>query len=372
MYPALAVLEALNKSQHVDSEPDAALEVLWVGSRGGMEAELVERVGVPYRSIPAAGLHGVGLRAFPDNIRALFHGYKAARQILDEYQPDALFFTGGYVAAPMAVAGRYMTRKETRPRIVTFVPDIEPGLALKALIRFSDQIAVSAVDTQEYLPPTIQVDVTGYPIRDHLRSWKRQRGEQFFNLDPDMPTLLVFGGSHGARSINQALIAVLPELLSIIQVIHISGTHDWTAVAENHKALEAKIPAPIFQHYHPMEYLHEMGAALSAADLVLCRAGASTLGEFPSFSLPAILVPYPYAWRYQQVNAEYLAQRGAAEIIQDGDLSALLLPTVLRLIEDRQTLAEMSAKMSSLVRASAADDIARMIRNLPASERGLQ
>ena len=121
-----------------------------------------------------------------------------------------------------------------------------------------------------------------------------------------------------------------------------------------------------------MEYLHEMGAALSAADLVLCRAGASTLGEFPSFSLPAILVPYPYAWRYQQVNAEYLAQRGAAEIIQDEDLSALLLPTVLRLIEDRQTLAEMSAKMSSLVRASAADDIARMIRNLPASERGLQ
>jgi UDP-N-acetylglucosamine--N-acetylmuramyl-(pentapeptide) pyrophosphoryl-undecaprenol N-acetylglucosamine transferase len=115
-----------------------------------------------------------------------------------------------------------------------------------------------------------------------------------------------------------------------------------------------------------------MGAALSAADLVLCRAGASSLGEFPAFALPAILVPYPHAWRYQQVNAEYLAQRGAAEIIQDKDLSALLLPTVLRLIKDRQTLAEMSAKISSLAKVNAADDIARIIRNLPASERGLQ
>ena len=372
MYPALAVLEALNKSQHVDSEPDAALEVLWVGSRGGMEAELVERVGVPYKSIPAAGLHGVGLRALPNNLRALCHGYKSARQILDEYQPDALFFTGGYVAAPVAIAGRYMTGKAARPRIVTFVPDIEPGLALKVLIRFSDQVAVSAADTREYLPAAIQADFTGYPIREHLRSWTRQRGEQYFDLDPDMPTLLVFGGSRGARSINQALIAVLPELLSTVQIIHISGTHDWAVVTDNRQTLEAKIPAPIFQRYHASAYLHEMGAALSAADLVLCRAGASSLGEFPAFALPAILVPYPYTWRYQQVNAEYLAQRGAAEIIQDDDLSAMLLPTVLRLIRSRQTLAEMSAKMSSMARASAADDIARIIRNLPAGERGLQ
>ena len=372
MYPALAVLEALNKSQHVKPDPDAALEVLWVGSRGGMEAELVERVGVPYKSIPAAGLHGVGLRALPNNLRALYHGYKAARQILNEYQPDALFFTGGYVAAPVAIAGRYMTRKAARPRIVTFVPDIEPGLALKALVRISDQVAVSAADTQEYLPTAIQADVTGYPIREHLRSWTRQRGERFFDLDPDMPTLLVFGGSRGARSINQVLLDVIPELLSTVQVIHISGTHDWGAVAEYSQALEAKIPEPIFQRYHARAYLHEMGAALSAADLVLCRAGASSLGEFPAFAIPAILVPYPYAWRYQQVNAEYLAQRGAAEIIQDEDLSAKLLPTVLRLIKDRQTLTEMSANMSSLTRASAADDIARLICNLPASERGLQ
>jgi len=315
---------------------------------------LVERVGVPYKSIPAAGLHGVGLRALPNNLRALYHGYKAARQILEEYQPDALFFTGGYVAAPMAIAGRYMTGKAARPRIVTFIPDIEPGLALKAVIRFSDQVVVSAAATQDFLPSAIQAKVTGSPIREHLRSWTRQRGEQFF--DP----------------INQALIAVLPELLSTLQVIHISGTHDWAEVAENHQALEAKIPAPIFQRYHVREYLHEMGAALSAADLVLCRAGASSLGEFPAFALPAILVPYPYAWRYQQVNAEYLAQRGAAEIIQDKDLSALLLPTVLRLIKDRQTLSEMSVKMSSLAKVNAAHDIARIIRNLPASERGLQ
>ncbi len=372
MYPALAVLEALNKTQNHVSAADAASEVLWVGSRGGMEAELVGRVGVPYKSIPAAGLHGVGLRALPNNLRALFYGYKASRQILAEYRPDTLFFTGGYVAAPMAIAGRYMTGNIDRPRIVTFVPDIEPGLALKALIRFSDHVAVAAPDTQGYLPPAVQAEITGYPVREHLQSWTRQRGVQHFNLDPDIPTILVFGGSRGARSINRALMAALPTLLSSVQVIHISGTHDWTTVDENRQTLQATLPDVIFQHYHAMEYLHQMGAALSAADLVICRAGASALGEFPAFALPAILVPYPYAWRYQQVNAEYLAQRGAAEIIQDEDLSAMLLPTILRLFEDRQTLAEMGTKMSSLAKASAADDIARIIRKIPLEKRGLQ
>jgi undecaprenyldiphospho-muramoylpentapeptide beta-N-acetylglucosaminyltransferase len=371
VYPALAVLEALNKTQNHVSAADAVSDVLWVGSRGGMEAELVGRVGVPYKSIPAAGLHGVGLRALPKNLRALFLGFKASRQILAEYRPDTLFFTGGYVAAPMAIAGRYMTGNIDRPRIVTFVPDIEPGLALKVLIRFSDRVAVSAPDTQGYFPPAVQADITGYPVRENLRSWTRQRGVQHFNLDPGIPTILVFGGSRGARSINQALMAALPALLSSVQVIHISGTDDWSTVDEYRRGLKAKVPDSTFQRYHAIEYLHQMGAALSAADLVICRAGASSLGEFPAFALPAILVPYPYAWRYQQVNAEYLAQRGAAEIIQDKDLSAMLLPTILRLVEDRQTLAEMGEKMSSFVKANAADDIARIIRTISLEKRGL-
>ncbi len=134
MYPALSVLDALG---------NRISEILWVGSEGGMEAELVTRRNLPYRAIPAAGLHGVGLRSLPGNISRLAKGTRASSRILAEFQPDVLFFTGGYVAAPMAYAGR-------RFPITLYVPDIEPGLALKFLARFADSIALTAAESETY------------------------------------------------------------------------------------------------------------------------------------------------------------------------------------------------------------------------------
>jgi UDP-N-acetylglucosamine:LPS N-acetylglucosamine transferase len=134
VYPALAVLEAL-KNKHPNVDP------LWVGGEGGMEEELVKRAGIPYRSIPAAGVHGVGLRALPGNLCQTYARHFRSRRILREFKPDVLFFTGGYVAAPMAVAGRSLP-------IVLYVPDIEPGLALKFLAYFADIITVTAPDSK--------------------------------------------------------------------------------------------------------------------------------------------------------------------------------------------------------------------------------
>ncbi len=130
VYPALAVHSALTSQQ-----PKS--EILWVGGEGGMEEELVKRAGIPYRSIPAAGVHGVGLRALPGNVAKLTRGVLASRRILREFKPDVLFFTGGFVAAPMAVAGMKVPT-------ALYVPDIEPGLALKFLSRFADVITVTA------------------------------------------------------------------------------------------------------------------------------------------------------------------------------------------------------------------------------------
>jgi UDP-N-acetylglucosamine--N-acetylmuramyl-(pentapeptide) pyrophosphoryl-undecaprenol N-acetylglucosamine transferase len=131
---------------------------------------------------------------------------------------------------------------------------------------------------------------------------------QALHLDPALPVLLVFGGSKGARSINRALLEALPGLLPEMQVLHISGNLDWPEVEAARSALSTGEAAAWAERYHAFPYLHdEMGAALAAADLVVARAGASTLGEFPALGLPAILVPYPHAWRYQKVNADYLA-----------------------------------------------------------------
>ncbi len=350
MYPALAVLEALT-SQHPN------LETLWVGGEGGMEEELVKRAGIPYRSVPAAGVHGVGLRALPGNIAKLTRGVMASRRILREFKPDVLFYTGGFVAAPMAVAGRSIPT-------VLYVPDIEPGLALKFLSRFSDRVAVTTLDSKKYFPRPERVVVTGYPLRADLSNWSREKATQRFGLDSAKPTLLVTGGSKGARSINMAVLHHLKELLEVAQVIHITGSLDWPVVE---KAAQ-ELPAHLQSRYHAMSYSHEMGAALAAADLVISRAGASSLGEYPFFGLPAILVPYPYAWRYQKVNADFLAERNAAVILQDELLEDKLLSTIKDLLLNKNKLEAMRIAVKKLSHPNAASVIASQLVELAGAQ----
>lgn len=315
-----------------------------------MEEELVKRAGIPYRSIPAAGLHGVGLRLLPGNLVKLTRGILASRRILRQFKPDALFFTGGFVAAPMALAGMNIPT-------VLYVPDIEPGLALKFLAHFADVIAVTTDDSKKYFRHPERIVVSGYPLRADLLNWPREKALSYFGLDAALPTLLVTGGSKGARSINQAVIKNLPDLLGMAQVIHISGALDWEVVQSSAQAL----PAPLRSRCRVMPYLHEMGAALAAADLVLSRAGASTLGEYPFFGLPAVLVPYPYAWRYQKVNADFLAVRHAAVVLQDELLGEKLLPVLKDLLLNEQKREAMRAAMKTLARPNASSVIARRL-----------
>jgi len=346
VYPALAVLQALSK--------DNSHTLLWVGGEGGMEAALVTRQGLPYRAIPAAGIHGVGLRALPGNLLRLLRGTLAARRIVNEFSPDVLFFTGGYVAVPMALAaGR-------RPRLL-YVPDIEPGLALKALARLASHIAITAPASQRYFNRRTPLTVTGYPTRADLANWTRATGRETFNIPQEAKLVLVFGGSKGARSINRALAAILPQLLNDAHVLHISGELDWPEV----QAQQQSLPADLTARYHAFPYLHEqMGAALAAADLAVCRAGASTLGELPLFGLPAILVPYPYAWRYQSVNAAYLVEQGAARLVRDEALNTELLPGLQTLLQDAAQRQRMSKAMQALAHPQAAQTLADLLLQL--------
>jgi undecaprenyldiphospho-muramoylpentapeptide beta-N-acetylglucosaminyltransferase len=344
VYPAVTVLEALN----LDSD-----SVLWVGGRGGIEETLVTRREIPFKAIPAAGVHGVGLKRLPGNIWKLAKGFFSSLRILRVFKPDVLLFTGGYVAFPMAVAAL------RRPSLL-YVPDIEPGLALKALARFAKRIALTTETSAAYFPNKSKLTVTGYPVRPGLKEWTKEKALDYFGFTSDLPTLAVAGGSKGARSINMALIKVLPQLLEKMQIIHLTGHLDWEVVNENSKSLTTAQD----KRYQAFPYLHEMGATLAAADLIVSRAGASTLGEYPLFGLPAILVPYPYAWRYQKVNASYLEDRGAAVILRDEDLDAKLLDQVTALMGNRKKLIRMSRAMSALATPEAAFKIAAMISEM--------
>jgi len=324
--------------------------VLWVGSQGGLEANLIQRAGIPYREIPAAGVHGIAWYQLPKNIFKLLQGFFESRKILSEFHPEGIFFTGGFVAIPMAFAAQKV------PKIV-FVPDIEPGLALKVLARLADTIAVTVEESKKYLPSGKPIRVTGYPVRTDLFEWSKGKALDWLGLDPNMPVVLVFGGSRGAHSINMAVLNILGDLLENAQVIHISGKLDWEQVQNAYEAL----PANLRSYYHPFEYLHEMGAALAAADMVISRAGASTLGEYPLFGIPAVLVPYPYAWRYQIQNAEYLENHNAAIVIQNEDINKVLLPTIQTLLSDPEKLHKMKNAMVELGIQDAARKIGQLI-----------
>ncbi len=175
VYPALAVLQAL-RSRIDGSGVTQELTILWVGGVDGMEADLVKRAGVPFRAIPAAGVHGVGLRALPGNLWRLGRGYLAARRVLREFRPQVLLFTGGYVAVPVALAARLNLKAKERPRSLVYVPDIEPGLALKTLIRFADQVAVTNEKSRTLIAGRPAVRVSGYPVTKRFE--RREQGKR--------------------------------------------------------------------------------------------------------------------------------------------------------------------------------------------------
>ena len=328
--------------------------MLYVGGEGGVEQRLVTRAGLRFVGVPAGGVHGLASWQAVQNIVKLMQGWGAAYRMGRQERPSALFATGGYASAPVALAAWIL-----RVPILVYLPDIEPGWAVRFIARLAARVAVTVEDSRSYFPAR-KVVVTGYPVRGEFQGLERAGARASLGLSPGDPVLLVLGGSRGARGINQALSGVLEQVLEMAQVVHVSGELDWPWVAERRGALSAALKA----RYHAFSYLHEMGSALAAADLAVCRAGASTLGELPFFGLPAVLVPYPHAWRYQRVNAEWLAGRGAAVQLDDERLSDELLPTVRRLLSDRAALAEMAERMQVLAHPDAAARLATELRRL--------
>ena len=320
-----------------------------------MTEGLVARAGLPFLGIPAGGMHGVGLSRALRNVWRLAQGLLASWRALRSERPAALLTTGGYVSGPVAVAAWLR-----RVPILLFLPDIEPGQSFRFIGRLAARIGVTVEDSRAFFPAH-KVVVTGYPLRAEVTRWERTTARQTLGLSSDEAVLLVFGGSRGARSINRALLAHLSELLAEAQVVHISGRLDWEEVA----AAQGTLPETLRARYHPFPYLHEeMGAALASADVVVSRAGASVLGEFPYFGLPAILVPYPYAWRYQKINAEWLARRGAALVVKDAQLPERLVPTVRDLLNDEAQRVVMAEAARSLARPDAAQQLANLLLSL--------
>lgn len=319
-----------------------------------MESKLVAaaRLGFAgYHQVLAGPIHGVNPLRMGISLLKLAAGTGQSLSLLRRIQPQVILLTGGWANFPVALAANLL-----RIPIVIYLPDIEPGLTIKVLQRLARTVAVTAAPSLRFFPDGKAV-VTGYPLQNDRLCADRDMARAHFRLDPDRKTLLVFGGSRGARSINIALGNSLGRLLAAdLQIIHITGELDWARAQQQMGGLAGH------PHYHAFAYLHaEMGLAFAAADLAICRAGASALAELPAFALPAILAPYPYAWRYQKVNADYLSQRGAAVRLDDEDMPAKLGDLVLELLNDEARMTALRTKSRALANQDGADNVARLL-----------
>ncbi len=260
--------------------------MLCVGSADGIESGIAPRHGYRFEAVATGRLRGMAWSRIPIEVSRVVRGTFEAHSLMGGFRPEVILATGGYVSAPAVFAG-WLRRVPS----LLFLPDITPGWAVRVLARFASRIAVSFPESQQFFPRGRSV-VTGYPVREGIRSADREEARRALNLPSDEKVLLVLGGSQGAHSINRAVAAILRPLLQEAIVIHIAGRPDRDAMG----AEAATLPHDLQGRYLLHGYLHEeIGLVLAAADLALGRAGASALGELPATALPSVLVPYPEA-----------------------------------------------------------------------------
>ena len=280
-------------------------------------------------------------------------------------RPAAIFTTGGYVAIPVLIAARILGI----PTLL-WEGNVMPGRSVRATARLASALAVSFAATCAALPARRPCFVTGTPIRD-LAAIDRLAARERLGIPPDARLVVVFGGSQAVRRLNDAVVGALPGLVEKVHVIHLAGD-DGIAAAE---AMRAALPEELRARYQPVAFLGEgLLDALAAADLVVGRAGSSTLAEVAAFGLPMIVVPYPFAGAHQRANAAELVDGGAARVVADDAFDSAALLEAVSILDDPTRHAMMAAAARGLARPGAADAVAEVLlalaerRPLPSSE----
>ena len=330
-----------------------APDLVWLGGHRGLEAEIVRDAGIRCRRLVLRSLRTVDLsvHAVLDPIR-LAASVPQATAILARERPAAILTTGGYVAVPVLLAAAPM-----RIPVVLWEGNAIPGRAVRATARLADAIAVSYEAAARALASAgVPTFVTGTPIRD-VTAISRADARVRLDLPLDAPTILIFGGSQAVRRFNAAVAAALPRLVERVHVLHVTGESGYAAAL----AERERLPVEARGHYRPYPFLREdMLAALVATDLVVGRAGSSTVAEVAALGIPSVIVPYPHAGAHQGANAEVLAEAGAARVIRDEDFDADALVAATDLVLDESAHRSMSEAARRIGRPRAAEAVAEL------------
>ena len=312
--------------------------------------------GIEHRQVDVGPIVGTSPPRLALNLARLMRATAQASAAIGRFKADAVLATGGYVSAPSILAAWLR-----RVPVALYLPDASPGVAVRAFAPLATRIALSFPVTKQYFKGSKAI-VTGYPVRHEFLEADKERARAAYNLRSDLAVVMVMGGSQGAQSLNLAVSDALEPLLHHAQLIHLCGESDEQLL----RGQRAQLDPELRQRYHLFRYLHRgVADAMAACDLMVCRAGASTLAELPILGLPSILVPGTFAGGHQEKNADFLVDEGAAIKLPDGQLSqGALLPAVLSLLEDRTKLNEMAVEARRLARPEAAHNIAELVRSI--------
>jgi UDP-N-acetylglucosamine--N-acetylmuramyl-(pentapeptide) pyrophosphoryl-undecaprenol N-acetylglucosamine transferase len=340
VYPALALL---------DDWPGPPPDVTWIGTLDGMERRIVATAGLPFVGVRSGAVRGQRPDRLLRSMGQLTVGLVQALRALRRLRPDVVLTTGGYVSVPVAAAAWLL-----RIPVVVFLPDIRPGVAVRAQRPLATRIACAFDAAVEHVGADRAV-VTGYPLRTAFATTDRTMARKSFDADDEL-LLVLYGGSRGARTLNHAVADGLDELLTRCRFIHVCGDLD----LEDMLARRAQLPAALQERYEVHGFLGDrLIDAFIAADLCVARAGASTMAELPAAGVPAVVVPG--AFSDQRSNAEWLVSHGAAVMVDNDNAPQLLVLQVTALLDDDDRRRTMATASRALAQPDAAARLAGVL-----------
>lgn len=330
-------------------EKKISVEFIWVGTENGLEREILAMEDIPFFAIKAGKWRRYfSLKNFTDFFRTIFGFFQAIKIILT-FKPDLVLSAGGFVGVPVVFAAAFV-----RTKMIIHQQDLQPGLANKIMARLADKITVSFEESIKYFSKE-KTELTGNPVRAKVADSTKEIAYQHFNLEQNLPTLLVMGGSLGAEAINRLLFESVTELINFCQLIHIVGRGNQVEWQDKERfgALAAR--------YHSYEYMFdELKHAYAAADLVVCRAGLSTLTELCFLAKPAVLIPI--SDNQQEENARYFDRKNAVVVQSEREItSEKFIELVRSLLADRGALKRLSFNIKQVMPENAADKYLEII-----------
>lgn len=348
IYPALALVREIQKETK-----DA--EFLYIGTNNGLESKIVPREKIPFKSIHITGFkRKLSLENMKTILRFL-KGAQDSKKLLRDFKPDIVIGTGGYVCGPVV----YAAAKLNIPTMIHEQNSI-PGLTNKFLSRYVNKIALCFEEAKDYFPEN-KVVFTGNPRATEVIGKDGVQGRLSAGLNISMPTVLIFGGSRGARPINEAVVKSFSELgQKPYQVLYITGDVHYEDVKKEAELVGSPKNVVI------KPFIHNMPEVLSGVDLVVSRAGATTLAELTSLGIPSILIPSPYVTNnHQEKNARSLCTQGAAELLLEKDLnSKSLVKYIDTILLDKEKLINMKNKAKKMGVPDSASRFYEVIKQL--------